>query len=782
MDVILKHFSINSIDSERLYKWFLRVLAAIGCCLGLFIFLDLVFPFRLNIPYSQLIAASDSTPLHALLARDDKWRMKMEPSDISLIMRRAFIEKEDRWFYWHIGVNPFAIVRAAVNNVLHGKTTSGASTITMQTARLAEPKERTIWNKIIEVFRALQLETHYSKQQILELYLDLVPYGGNIEGTKAASLLYFGTMPAKLSPAQTIALTIIPNRPTSLALGKNNDSIVFARNRWLVKFAKSGIFTQNEMQSAITEPLDAVRRNPPGIARHIAVRLAREYPQKPIIYSTIVPSVQQKVQNLCSNYSRNKALVGIYNASVIVVNNATGEVEGYVGNSDFDDNAHQGQVDGVIAVRSPGSALKPLVYAMAFDKGIITPKTVITDVPVNFNGFSPENFNRKYNGLVTAENALAYSLNVPAVKIMNELHPEAVVKTLVNAGFRQIAADKNRLGLSVVLGGCGVRLEEMVSLYEAFARGGAHHSLKYTLDDRLHNDSARIISPQAAYILAEILTKPLRPDLPRNVESSFRLPKVAWKTGTSYGRRDAWSIGYNKRYTIGVWMGNFTGVGAPDLTGADIATPLLFAIFNTLDYAGSNEWFFPPKGLDFRYVCSETGRLPADFCSNQVMDYYIPSKSDSKRCEHRKAVFIAPDSSISYCGSCLPENGYVKAFYQNLPPELIAFYESEHISYSKIPNHNPNCNRILTEYPPAITSPIGNKTYILERGEKQELMLSCAASNDVSTIYWYINDKFIASAKPGKSVFFTPVSGEIKISCSDDKGRNTDIYIHVEER
>lgn len=766
----------------RRRHWLRRILFLflfLGSC---FFLLDLIFPFRPIIPYSQLIIAADGSALHGLLARDDKWRMKTERTDISPTMKTAFLEKEDKWFYWHFGVNPIAVARAAVNNVMAWKTTSGASTITMQVARLLEPKNRTIWNKLLEMFRAVQLEVHYSKEEILELYLNLVPYGGNIEGVKAASLLYFGTLPEKLSLAQIVALTIIPNRPTSLALGKNNEAIVIERNRWLQRFAaEGGVFPPEDIQAALAEPLDAVRRDPPKFARHLAVRLARQFPDEPIIRSTIVPVIQQKVQNLAYNYARRWALSGVFNAAVIVINNQTGDVEGYVGNPDFDDAAHQGQVDGVKAVRSPGSTLKPLVYGMAFDAGIITPKTVITDVPVNFDGFAPENFNRKYNAAVPVEKALAFSLNVPAVKLMSALRPATVTDKLIQAGFRQIAADKKQLGLSTILGGCGVRLEELAALYTSFARKGRYHPLRFIRDSR-GEDSVTIISPQAAYMLGEILTQPVRPDLPRNAESSFRVPKIAWKTGTSYGRRDAWSVGFNRRYTIGIWVGNFTGTGVPELTGADAATPLLFAIFNALEYSGANEWFTPPVGLDFRLVCAETGLPPADFCTNQVIDYYIPGISATRRCEHRRMVFISPDSAISYCGSCLPANGYIKADYPNLPPELIAFYESEHISYPKIPEHNPDCSRIFGEHPPVITSPVNNKTYIIERGEDQKIMLSCTANNDVKTVYWYVNDRFVGSESVGKPVFFAPQPGEMKISCSDDKGRNADIRVRVEER
>ena len=782
-------------------KPFLRlVLLMVVGFLTFLLVLSFLFPLRTDVPFAPIVTARDGTVLHAFLADDDKWRMKTELSEISPTLRSALLQKEDKWFYWHSGVNPFAIVRAAVNNLRHQKTTSGASTLTMQVARMLEnqymaqkegnrkrptQRERTVWNKIVEVFRALQLEITHSKSEILQLYLNLAPYGGNIEGVKAASLLYFGTLPEKLSLAQATTLAIIPNRPTTLKLDENNAVIRRERDKWLERFRAEGVFPSTQIDDALREPTDIQRHDAPTtIAPHFAYRMKRLLPLEFTIPTTLDTRKQQSVQTLTQNVIRRLKIYGINNAAVLVVNNQTREVEAYLGSPDYADKAASGEVDGVRAVRSPGSALKPLAYTLAMDKGLITPKTVLTDVPTNFDGYAPENFDRTYRGFVPAEKALINSLNIPAVKLVRSLGVAAFTEALTNAGFEQIRKDGKKLGLSVVLGGCGVRLEEMAGLYCAFANYGEWKPLVFR-KDAVSNKApgTRLVSPSAAFMLGEILTQLTRPDVPRNFGSTRHLPKVAWKTGTSYGRRDAWSIGYNKRYTVAVWVGNFSGVGAPELVGADIATPLLFDIFNAIDYNSPNDWFQPPPELDFRLVCSESGLPPSDFCQNQVSEYYLPRISSNAKCQHLKEVAVSADEQISYCTDCLPTTGYKKKLYPNLPPEMLALYTAQNQAFERIPEHNPSCSRAVGGTAPTITSLTDGKEYLIEKSKSgqaaSELLLTCHAANDVRTVYWFLNDKFLRAASPEERIFFTPERRQIKISCSDDKGRNSNIWITV---
>ncbi|HEY6063598.1 MAG TPA: penicillin-binding protein 1C, partial [Chitinophagaceae bacterium] len=520
--------------------------------------------------------------------------MKTELDEISPLLRKTIIAKEDRHFYSHPGVNPFAVIRAFFSNIFHMRRMSGASTITMQVAKMLEPSKRNIWSKFREMFRAFQLELKYSKKEILQMYLNLVPYGGNIEGVKAASLLYFKKNPDHLSLAEITALSIIPNKPGIMIPGKNNDFIVKERNRWLEKFAERKVFTKKEIEDALAEPLTATRGSVPHYIPQLSYKLKKQGGD--IIKTNINMNTQLKTEKLVEDYVRIQRLKNIKNAAVVIIDNKTHKVITYVGSSDFNDTTDGGQVNGADAVRQPGSTLKPLMYAMCFDEGLLTPKTVITDVAVNYAGYAPENYDEKYNGYVTIEYALEHSLNIPAVKSLRLLGHEKLIQKLSDCNFKQIQKDRRKLGLSLILGGCGTTLEELTGLFSAFANDGRYISPAYIQNDtsRSGRDGQILISPAANFMMTEILSKVNRPDFPLNWTATERMPKIAWKTGTSYGRKDAWSIGYNKNYTVGIWTGNFSGVGVADLSGANIATPLLFKIFNTIDYDSDEEWFTQP--------------------------------------------------------------------------------------------------------------------------------------------------------------------------------------------
>ncbi|WP_240737363.1 penicillin-binding protein 1C [Hymenobacter metallicola] len=744
--------------------------------------LDALFPLPAPPRYSPLVLAADGSVLHAFLNPTQKWRMKTELREITPALRTTIIEKEDRYFYYHFGINPLALVQAAGRNVFGAGRTTGASTITMQVARLLEPKERTIGNKLLEMARALQLEAHYSKAEILQLYLNLVPYGGNIEGVKSAALLYFQQPPDYLSLAQTVTLAIIPNRPRGLVLGRNNEAIRAERNRWLRRFGQQGLFAQQDIDDALLEPLDARRHAAPTLAPHLARRLVQQFPGQAIVASTLQRSKQAKAEDLTRNYVRRLHALGISNAAVLVLNNRTRAVEAYVGSADFRDILNKGQNDGVRAVRSPGSTLKPFLYALALDKGLVTPKLLLPDVPTNFGGYRPENFDKHCQGEVPLDRALAYSLNIPAVRVLSDLGVPTFTAKLRAAGFQTVAQRSAHLGLSTILGGCGATLEELSNMYVTLANGGRYAPLRWTNHQQPVPGNV-LFSTASAFLITDILAQLTRPDLPVGYETSIRLPKVAWKTGTSYGRRDAWSIGYNKEYTIGVWVGNFSGQGSPALTGSDVATPLLFDLFNAVAYNSPNNWFQPPASLDFRLVCAETGRPPGEHCPNQIIDYFLPGVSSSLRCQHQKEVLLSADAQYAYCRACAPAAGYRRELYPNLLPDVAAFKEAQGIPYRRLPPHNPGCQLVSggREKAPSITSPAANTEYVLNKGEQQQLLLSCATDNEVRQVSWYINDQFLRTAAATERVFFRPPAGTLKISCADDHGRNTDIRIVVNE-
>jgi penicillin-binding protein 1C len=758
----------------------MRPLKIIGLVLAgiflTFLLANWVFPLPDRIEYSTIITDDKGEVVHAFLTRDQQWRMKTELGEISPLLRKTIVEKEDKYFYYHPGVNLLAMARAFGRNLVHLRRTSGASTITMQVARALEPKKRTYWNKLVEVFRALQLEWKYSKSEILQLYLNVVPYGGNIQGVKAASILYFKKNPDHLSLAEITALSVIPNRPSSLVMGRNNDRIVEERNKWLRRWAQEKVFTGHEIEDALAEPLTATRGTVPGYMPQLSWKLSKR--GGPIVHTTIQLNTQLKVEKLVRDYSRTLALKNIHNAAVIVIDNRTHRVVSYVGSADFDDALNAGQVNGAAAVREPGSTLKPLLYGLCIDGGLLTPKRTITDVPINYDGYAPENYDKRFNGYVTMEYALEHSLNIPAVKSLKALGKDKLIQRLSQCDFRQIDRDRKKLGLSMILGGCGATLEEMTGMYSLFANEGVYVRPRYTYDDSSVAGS-RILSPAAVFMINETLSKVNRPDFPLNWQSTLHLPKIAWKTGTSYGRRDAWSIGYNKHFTVGIWAGNFSGLGVPELSGANVATPLLFTVFNTIDYDDDAAWFAKPADCDVRMVCSETGLPPDDFCKNLVTDYFIPLVSTAKKCDNRQEVFLSADGKLSYCRSCLPPAGYRKKWFTVIPPEMKEYYDANHITYAAIPPHNPECEKIFKEGAPVVTSPANGSEYLINRKDPEPLLLRCRVTNDVAKVYWYINDKFYRSGEAGGKAFFMPDEGPVKISCTDDKGRNRNVWIRV---
>lgn len=770
-----KYFSIR-FTRKNLLKALKRTGLALSALVLLFFLLHWIFPPPSPPDFSTIVTDRKGEILHGYLTSDEKWRMVTELNEISPLLQKTIIAKEDKYFYAHPGINPAAVFRAFFKNVFRMKRTSGASTITMQVARLLEPRRRNLGSKLIEMFRALQLEWVYSKKEILQLYLNLVPYGGNIEGVKAAAYLYFNKAPDHLSLAEITALSIIPNRPSSLVIGRHNDRIVAERNRWLQKFAEDKVFTSREIADALAEPLQATRGKVPRLIPHLAYRLKRGGGH--LLPTAIDLNTQLKTEKLVADYTRGLRLRQIQNAAVIIIDNKTHEVITYVGSSSFADTTDGGQVNGARAIRQPGSTLKPLLYGLCVDEGLMTPKTILTDVAVNYQGYAPENYDEKFNGYVTMEYALEHSLNIPAVKGLRALGKDKLVSKLISCDFKQIRKDQQKLGLSMILGGCGTNLEEMTALFSAFAQEGTWYAPVY-LRQGGHPRQVRLLSPAANFMVTEILSKINRPDFPLNWTATEKMPKIAWKTGTSYGRRDAWSIGFNKHYTIGVWVGNFSGVGVADLSGAQTATPLLFRIFNTIDYDTESEWFTMPADCEWRQVCSETGQPPSAVCENKVMDYFIPLVSSTLPCNNRQEIMVSPDEKVSYCKACAPASGYKKKWIRLIELEMQQWYETNHLNYEKLPQHFAECEVVFKGKAPLILSPTANGEYFISKKNPEPIQLSCQTGNDVSRVYWYIDDQFYKSASPGEKLFFLPREGPVKISCTDDKGRNNNIRIQV---
>ncbi|MBP1683232.1 MAG: penicillin-binding protein, partial [Ignavibacteriaceae bacterium] len=412
-----------------------------------------------------------------------------------------------------------------------------------------------------------------------------------------------------------------------------------------------------------------------------------------------------------------------------------------------------------------------------FDDGNLTPQMKLADIPTDFHGYQPENYDLKFYGNVTTEFALVNSLNIPAVKLLEQVGINNFIVFLENSGFNQIRKQKNKLGLSMILGGCGTNLQELTRLFTAFARKGELYPLQFILNDE-EQRGEQIFSEASSYLTAQILSGINRSDIVK-LSNYSKLPKFAWKTGTSYGKRDAWAIGFNPNYTIGVWMGNFNGVGSPNLSGAEAAVPLLFDLFNTIDYDSDVKWFEMPDELYTREVCSESGLIPGNYCTIRVRDFAIKNQSSNEVCNIHKPVYVNLEESVQYCTGCLPSSDYKKAVYAVYQPELTVWLSKNKYESHQPPPHNPNCTAKFAEGGPKILSPSEDYEYFLEKNSGQEILLLAASDDRVKTHYWYVNRKFIKKTKPGERLFYIPEEKELMITCLDDKGRDGSVKVSI---
>jgi penicillin-binding protein 1C len=760
-------------------KFIHSIFAALLGVAFLFEFFSLLFPLPQVKPYSVVIEDRNGRFLHAFLASDGVWRFRTTPDEIPERLKRILVEKEDRFFFSHPGINPFAVCRALVDNLSAGRRVSGASTITMQIARMLERRERTYASKAIEMFRALQLELKYSKDELLEIYLSMVPLGGNIEGLKSAALLYYQTPLERLNIAQLFDLVLIPNDPNDLAPDKNPERLLAERKKRALHWIARGFFTREDSVVIWNTAALAAKKPLPKHAPHFSLRLKSQDAQSDKIRSSLDLSVQKSVETLLFNHMRQWKQRGVQNGAVLVIENATKEIVAYVGSADFADSAAQGQVDAVKARRSPGSTLKPLLCALQMERGLMTPRTRLLDTPFDAEGYQAENYDGKYSGLVYADEALRRSLNVPMVRVLHEAGLQPFLEFAVAAGIGSLQGQRSKLGLSVILGGCGVTLEELVGAYAAFPSAGKYAPPRYFHRAGSRPEKGReVFSGSTAYMITEILSGLDRPDLPNNFESSINLPAVAFKTGTSYGRRDAWSIGYSAEYTVGVWVGNVTHRGNPDLTGSHAAAPLLVDIFNAISTQHQKTILEAPKDVGIREVCARSGQLPTAHCDLLVDDIFSRTRTLSRECEVDKEFLVSPDGKTTYCASCLGSHRYKAVSFPDYPPELLSFLEKTGTPYVHAPLHNPLCTRLFEGEGPRIQSPTDEMTYFV-LSDRQRLVLQAASGLDVREHFWYVDDRYFGRRKAGEKVFVRLPEGLHALSCQDDKGRISSIHITI---
>jgi penicillin-binding protein 1C len=562
------------------------LLIATLCCAALVAagaVLDRLFPpdlSRFN-DRSTLVLDADGKVLRAFTSRDDRWRLLAGPQDVDPLFLKLLVAYEDRRFRWHPGIDPLSVIRAAGQYVVHGEIVSGASTLTMQTARLLEPHSRSLGGKLFEMARALQLELRYSKDEILTLYLTLAPYGGNLEGVRAASLAWLGKEPRSLTPAEAALLVALPQSPERRR--PDLRAAIAKRERdWVIDvLTERGALTAAQRLEAIDRPVPLERKALPFVAPHLALSLAGDVPPGSTIRTHVLGGVQRGLERLA--YDSARGFADGADVAMVVVDNRARKVVAYVGSADFFGKA--GQNDLARAKRSPGSALKPFAYAMAFDDGILHPESLIDDSPYRFGDYAPRNFDRDFQGTLTARSALQQSLNIPAVVVVNRIGPERFAAGLQQAGAT-LLYPKDATGsgsLAIVLGGAGISLLDMTMLYAGLADGGTMQLLSLRQGDRAAQDKPRrFVGERAAWYVGDILVGSAPPDSYAPTATPGSRRRIAFKTGTSFGFRDAWAVGYSPRYTVGVWTGHADGTPRPGQFGRNAAAPIMLRAFDLL--------------------------------------------------------------------------------------------------------------------------------------------------------------------------------------------------------
>ena len=745
-------------------------------------------PLSERIPMSTAVWSADGKLLRVTLTPDEQYRMWVPLSEVSSTLTDAFLLKEDRWFFWHPGINPVALVRAVTATYVDDNR-QGGSTITMQLARLVYGlNTRRPTGKAVQMAAALWLELRYSKKQILEGYLNAVPFGGNIQGVAAASRLYFGKAPDRVNVAEAMTLAVIPQRPASRAGRTGSDQELLAARRRLGNLWLAAHGNRQEDRRQIDLPVVAERAfNMPRHAPHfVDALLASRRTPSPRIDTTLDAELQQLVELHVSRYLAGLHDVGVHNAAALLVDTRDTSVKAWVGSADYWNEDIAGQVNGVLARRSPGSALKPFIYALAFDQGIIHPQSVLRDAPTAFGPFSPENFDGAFFGPVTAQDALIRSRNVPAVWVTTQLNQPTLYDFLRTAGVRRLKPE-SFYGLALALGGGEVSMEELAEMYAMLANDGILHRLR--VDTAVARDQGvRLLSPEASFLTLDVLRRNPRPDDDGMVPARTRWP-VAWKTGTSWGFRDAWSAGIVGPYVLVVWVGNFDGRGNPAFIGVDAAAPLFFRIADALNLARAGDppaAPVPPAGVARIAVCTGSGDLPNADCPHTVDTWYIPGKSPIRVSQLHRTVAIDMQTGNAVC----PPYPATSRF------EVFEFWTSDMLELfrkagmpRRTPPPLPDCAIGDVDDAPRISSPLRNVSYALRRdtemgaGDRSEhIALEASVAADVRRVFWFDGRALIGSraVADGAIAWRPETPGVHLIRVVDDRGRSAERDVDVQ--
>ena len=783
--------------STRTRVWrHLRRLLLFGLALGMVVVTLRLLPhppLSAHAPQSVAVYDRNSRLLRLTLASDERYRLWLPLAEMSPVLVDAVLLHEDAWFRWHPGVNPISLARGAWSTYVSGDARIGGSTLTMQLARLLGRLDtRTPRGKLVQIGHALWLEARYSKDEILEAYLNLAPYGGNIEGAGAASLIYFDKPVGALTLPEALTLAVLPQaparrgRPATDADGSSiGPGLTAARDRLYQRFRLTGrVDAAADALMALPLRLRAPQRLPfsaPHFVERVLAERWRRTQTQPHLTTTLDLSLQRLVEQRVASHLDNWRAKGLSNAVAMLVDTRDMGVRALVGSADYFDASIAGQVNGALAKRSPGSTLKPFIYGLALDQGVLHPATVLRDVPSAFGPFMPENFDGRFLGPVTATEALVRSRNIPAVLVAAQLRKPSFYDFLRSANISRLASAEH-YGLALVLGGGEVTLEELMQLYTMLGNDGDWRPLRF-IDASANAPGRSLLSAEAAFIVRDMLAKNPRPDLGTLAQTDA--PRVAWKTGTSWGFRDAWSAGLVGPYALVVWLGNFDGRGNPALVGVDAAAPLFFSIVDALQ-AAHQDLSEPPRRwpLNLRRVeiCRASGDLPNSWCPKRGDTWFIPGVSPIRVSRIHRAIQVDRVTGTPVCGARDPASVRTEV-YEFWPSDLAAVYAQAGIPRRK-PPRGADCAGAehWLGSAPQISSPLRATAYALRvsRPEQSQIDLQASADADVARLYWFAGSSYLGDSAVGKALAWTPPgAGRHQLRVVDDHGRVAEREVEV---
>jgi penicillin-binding protein 1C len=730
---------------------------------------------------SKILFSSQGELLRVWLNENEQYQFP-KGEKISEKYKAAVLHFEDKRFNWHFGIDPIAIIRAVKQNAKAKKIESGASTITMQVARLKKPKKRTFFAKLMEAHFALRMELWKSKDEIFAEYASVAPMGGNIVGAETACWRFFGHGSLEITWAEAALLALLPNRPSALNLEKEREKLLERRNSLLKSLAKAGYINTETLNSALQESLPKVNADWRFKTPHYAEAVLALFPKQNILHGTIDGKIQARLEGIAKNYGHRIREYSNVNISVLIAETKTGKIRGYFGSLDYYDSLSKGMIDGVRARRSTGSIMKPFLYALAMERGPYTPESLIEDVPTWFRGFSPQNSDKSYSGILPLKEALTRSLNVPAVKILSDYGVEDFQLWLKNAGLDGLSRSSESYGLSLILGGGEASLQELVPLYSMLMNEGKRTELKW-LEDSIPDKNEQLLQSVTAYHIKEILTSVKRSDFEQyHLQFNNRIP-VAWKTGTSYGSRDAWAIGVNEQWTIGVWAGNFAGGSVPNLSGSSTAAPLLFSLFNNLSDHKRKLWREFPRDANFEEVkiCELSGYKAKPICPHRKNILLPVNRMQSRVCSFHKETIISRSTGFEVCSLCWNAEDTLHIVEEHYSPAV----RNELRKTGREPKaealHNPRCLAKKESAQFSIVYPEnGAKLFLPSSDALSEMGFIAIAAHKQrdAELQWFLNGAFLGITKGEHKMAVTVGSGEHRIGVQDTLG----IYLETRFR